>query len=328
MLRRSPAERRIWSLATSVLLTLCVALALPGATSADTVAVTPGPSVLAPLALENRFPLVPFAPVTAPATGGSALAPAERTALDERISALGEGVEFGVAVQDLRTGTTYSHNASETFHSASVAKLTILTMLHMRAEEEGRELTPTERAQAEQMIRYSDNEVSDGLYARMGFTDGFVRHAQALGFTGTEPHPGGSWGSTMTSPADQIRLLRALYTDEGPVSADARAHIRELMESVAPEQAWGVSVVAAEEDTVGLKNGWTPRASNGGLWNINSVGYVVGPDREYLIAVMSDQSTDYATGVALVEDLVTEVVQALEAPTPHEDTTAVGTSVR
>ncbi|WP_017607008.1 serine hydrolase [Nocardiopsis alkaliphila] len=321
---RLPAQRRVWSLATSVLLALCLLPTLPGATSAGAVAVTPQPSTLARLVETVPHPLVPFAPITAPATGGSALTPDERAALDERIAALGEGVELGVAVQDLRTGTTYSHNAGERLPSASVAKLTVLAMLHLRAAEEGRGLTSVELAQAEVMIRYSDNDVTDGLYARMGFTDGFVRHAQALGFTGTEPHPKGSWGSTMTTPADQIRLLRALYTDEGPLTDDARAHIRGLMESVAPEQAWGVSAAASAGDLVGLKNGWTPRESNGGLWNINSVGYVVGQDREYLIAVMSDRHTDYVTGTALVEELVAEVVRTLEAPAPHEEATFAG----
>lgn len=326
MLRRLLAERRIRPLAASVPLALCIALILPAATPAGAVPALPANAVLAPLVVDSRVPLVPLAPLSAPATGGSALPPKTRAALDDRVAALGEGVDFGIAVQDLRTGTTYSHNGRDRFPSASVAKLTVLTMLHLSADEEGRELTATELAQVEQMIRFSDNEVTDGLYLRMGFTDGFLRHARSLGFTGTEPHPGGSWGATMTTPSDQIRLLRALYTDEGPLTEEDRAHVRELMESVGPDQAWGVSAVATGGDTVGLKNGWTPRESNGGLWIMNSVGYVAGPEHEYLIAVMSDHNTDYATGITLLEDLVTEVVEAIEGPGAHDDHVAVGTT--
>ena len=303
--------------------------ALPGALSANDVALTPDSAFLNQLAAQTQLPLVPFAPVTAPAQGGTALPPAERAALTERIEAIDaeHGAEFGLAVQDLRTGTTFSYNPYQRFPTASVAKLTVLTMLLMRAEEEDRELTTGERAQADQMIRYSDNSVTDELYSRMGFTDGFLRHAENLGFTGTEPHPGGSWGSTMTTPADQVRLLRALYTDEGPLSDDDRAYVRGLMETVAPEQVWGVSAAAAPEDTVGIKNGWTPRPSNAGLWTVNSVGYVSGPDHEYLVAVFSDRNPGYTSGVALLEELVTEVTTAIEAPNTgvpgaHDDTTS------
>lgn len=294
--------------------------ALPGALSANEVALTPDTALLNQLAAQNQLPLVPFAPVTAPAQGGTALPPAERAALTERLEAVDaeHTAEFGIAVQDLRTGTAFSYNPHQRFPTASVAKLTVLTMLLMRAEEEGRALTAGERAQAEQMIRYSDNSVTDELYARMGFTEGFLSHSGNLGFTNTEPDPGGSWGATMTTPADQIRLLRALYTDEGPLSDDDRAYVRELMENVAPEQVWGVSATAAPEDTVGLKNGWTPRPSNGGLWTVNSVGYLSGPDHEYLVAVLSDRNPGYNSGVALLEELVTEVTEAIEAPAGPE----------
>lgn len=329
MNRRPSADRRVWSIATAALVALVMALALPGALSAHDATLAPDTALLDRLSAPPRLPLVPFAPVTVPAEGGSALPPAERAALTERIAAIDaeQGAHFGIAVQDLRTGTTYSYNPYHRFPTASVAKLTVLTMLLMQAEEEGRELTAAERAQAEQMIRYSDNSVVDGLYSRLGFTDGFVRHAGDLGFTGTEPHPDGRWGSTTTTPADQVRLLRALYTDEGPLSPRDRAHVRELMEGVAPEQAWGVSAAAAAGDTVGLKNGWTPRASNSGLWTVNSVGYVSGPDHEYLVAVLSDGNPDYTSGVLLLEELVTEVTTAIEAPAAPEGSGPHDTSV-
>ena len=305
------------------LIALFMASALPGATSATVASLPPDTDFLDQLTSHTHLPLIPFTPVTSPDQGGTALPPGERAALSERIEALeaAPGVEFGIAVQDLRTGTTFSHKAEQRFPTASVAKLTVLTMLLMRADEEDRDLTSGERAQSEQMIRYSDNDVTDGLYGRMGFNEGFLRHAENLGFTRTEPNPTGVWGSTMTTPADQIRLLRALYTGEGPLSDGDRAYVRELMESVAPEQVWGVSAAAEPEDTVGLKNGWTPRDNNRGLWTVNSVGYVSGTDREYLVAVFSDHNPDYSTGLELLEEMVAEVTEAMEAPGEHDDST-------
>lgn len=310
--------------ATALLTALVVALLLPGATSAALRPSEPDPRLLYALRADAPLPLVPFVPVTAPATGGRTLSPQERADLTDRLDTLAETHTFGLALQDLRTGATYSYNAHEQFPTASVAKLTILTMLVMRAEEEGRELTPVELAQAERMIRFSDNEDTDELYARIGFTEGFEESAEALGLTGTDPHPRGVWGATMTTAADQIRLLRALYLDEGPLSEEGRAHIRGLMETVAPEQAWGISAAAEEGDVVGLKNGWTPRESNGGLWNTASVGYVVGPDHEYLVAALSDHSVDHFTGVALLEELVGTVTDALEENTVVEETGRTG----
>ena len=298
-----------------------MALAVPGATSAAGGLAGPDAALVRALLADSALPLVPFAPLTGPATGGDTLSPDQRDELTARIGDLADEhpADFAVAVQDLRTGATFSHAAHEQFPTASVSKLTILTLLLLRAEEEGRGLTASEQVRVEEMIRYSDNDVTDGLYARIGFTDGFTSGVRDLGFTNTDPHPRGVWGATMTTAADQLRLLRVLYVDEGHLAAENRAYVRELMESVAPEQAWGVSASADPGDTVGLKNGWTPRESNGGLWNVNSVGYVSGPGHEYLIAVLSDGHHDYATGVALVEELCGTVTGAMESARDADD---------
>ncbi|MEV2277983.1 serine hydrolase [Nocardiopsis sp. NPDC049922] len=314
MPRRPPADSRTWPrVLAAVTVAVAMALALPGAGTA--VRGIPEP---AGVAAGDALPAVvaPAPQDGAPLAGGSVLTPEQRDELAARVASIIEdhGVRCGIAVHDLRTGTTFSHAPQDPFHTASAVKLTILTLLLLRADEEGRELTASERARVERMIRHSDNTVTDGLYLRAGFTEGFERGARRLGLTGTEPHPRGRWGATRTTASDQIRLLRALYTDEGPLSEEDRAYVRALMESVAPEQAWGVSAAAGPVDTVGLKNGWVPRQSNGGLWNINSVGYVVGPDREYLIAVLSDDHPDYVSGVGLVEELVSVVIGEIEAP--------------
>ncbi|MFF8765281.1 serine hydrolase [Nocardiopsis dassonvillei] len=316
MPRHPLADTRARSVAVvAAVLAVLMAFTLPGATSASG-AVPPGPdpALFRSPVSRDAFPLVPFEPVDAPATGGRGLTPVQREELTERIGAIGEEhpADFAVAVQDLRTGATFSHGAHRQFPTASVAKLTILTMLLLRAEEEGRDLTGAERSQVSAMIRHSDNGVTDGLYSRIGFTDGFVEGARTLGFTNTDPHPRGRWGATMTTAADQVRLLRALYCDGSPLAEEDRAYARGLMESVAAEQSWGISASAGPADTVGLKNGWTPREANGGLWNVNSVGYVAGPGREYLIAVLTDGSPDYTAGVALVEELAATVTAAME----------------
>ncbi|MEU3229837.1 serine hydrolase [Nocardiopsis alba] len=312
----------------SVLLTLGIALTLPGSVVTGTVATSFASRPPDRGAAMPSPPAGSLAPATTPPSSGPALSIDERRDLDRRITELGREVEFGIAVQDLRTGIAYGHDAERALPTASVAKLTILTMLYMCVEEEGGGLTSDELSRAERMIRHSDNEVTDGLYTRMGYIEGFERYAAELGFTATEPHPSGSWGSTMSTPADQLRLLRVLYSGEGPITDDSRSHVLDLMETVAPEQAWGVSVVAGPEDTVGLKNGWTPRPSDGDRWALGTVGYVVGPDREYLVAVLSRGHADYASGVETVEDLITEVIETIEGSGERGRTSAGDTFAR
>ncbi|MFY7067285.1 serine hydrolase [Nocardiopsis changdeensis] len=317
MPRRLPADLPPFPRGLSTLLVAALALLLavsPSAPSGVLPEAAPALARAVPAGGVRPQALLPL--VTAPATGGAVLTPERYEELDARVARTiaDSGARAGIAVQDLRTGATFSHGAQEGFATASVAKLMITAMLVLHARDEGRELTAVERSQVEAMIRYSDNDVANGLYERIGYNPGFAEGAERLGFTGTEPHPNGVWGGTLTTPADQIRLLRALYTEEGPLTADECAHIRGLMETVAPEQAWGVSAAAGPGDVVGLKNGWTPRESDGGRWLVNSVGYVAGPDRQYLIAVMSEGSRDYTSGVALTEELVTAVTSALEDP--------------
>lgn len=271
----------------------------------------PDPRMVEALLTWGDAELEPFDQVAEP-PGHVPLESERRAELTAELDALAEEHDFGLAVQDLRTGATFSHGAHTRFPTASVAKLSVLAMLVRTAEQDGRDLTEGECARAEQMIRYSDNEVTDDLYDRIGFTEGFEEGAEAFGLQATEPHPSGRWGSTMTTASDQLRLLRALYLEEGPLTQEGRAEVRGLMESVAPEQVWGVAAAAGPDDTVGLKNGWTPREDNGGLWTINTVGYVAGQDREYLVAVLSDGRPDHESGIAMVEDMVVLVTGAME----------------
>ncbi|MFL1430334.1 MULTISPECIES: serine hydrolase [unclassified Nocardiopsis] len=317
MARRFPADIPPVPRALSALLVTALAVLLAVSPSVPSGALPEAdPAIVRAMLSPGTLPLIPFAPVTAPATGGAVLTQSQHDDLADRVAEIIDhsGARAGIAVQDLRTGATFSHGAQEGFATASVAKLMITAMLVLHARDEGRDLTAAEQSQVEAMIRYSDNDVANGLYARIGYNPGFAAGAERFGFTGTEPHPNGVWGGTLTTPADQVRLLRALYTEEGPLTADERARIRGLMESVAPEQAWGVSAAAGAQDVVGLKNGWTPRDFDHGLWVVNSVGYVAGPERQYLIAVMSDGNSGYDTGVALVEALAAEVTATLEDP--------------
>jgi hypothetical protein len=69
------------------------------------------------------------------------------------------------------------------------------------------------------------------------------------------------------------------------------------MEHVVSDERWGVSNGPTAGTTVALKNGWVPLA-NYEDWQVNSIGYVDGDGRRYLLAVLTagDPSEDYGIG--------------------------------
>jgi len=203
-----------------------------------------------------------------------------------------------VSVRDRTTGVQYAFGEERSFLLASVAKVDILLALLLRTQHEHRQLDAHERALAERMIRNSDNECAHDLYVAIGGQAGLTRTLHRLGVRNTYPGAGRFWGSTRSTPSDQVKVLGVLTDPDGPVSAANRRYALGLMSSVAPDQAWGVSAGGGK---VALKNGWLPAEAHGGLWTINSVGRLLVADHELLIAVLSERSPDMPTGIATVE---------------------------
>lgn len=217
-----------------------------------------------------------------------------------------------LAVTDLRTGVTFGYRPRDRFVAASVMKVDILATLLLRRQGAHRELSRTERATAARMIRFSDNSAADELYWQVGRGRGIGRLNRRFGLRDTRPAPT-AWGASLTSPADQVRLLRALATDRSPLTTANRRFVLGLMESVTREQAWGVRAGAGRKDAVALKNGWTPLYRQGHGWAINSIGRIRdhGGAHDFLIAVFSTGSPGQSTGITTVEHLVKQAVSAL-----------------
>ncbi|MEU9401007.1 serine hydrolase [Streptomyces sp. NPDC048242] len=191
------------------------------------------------------------------------------------------------------------HGDGGPFDTASIVKVDILAAALLRARDAGHGLSAAERDRAKAMIEHSDNAAANALWRSIGLAPGLKAANERLGLTETEGGSGTRWGLTRTTPADQIRLLRAVFDDE-PAALDktSRAYIRSLMGNVADEQSWGVSAAAGSDWA--LKNGWLQRNTTG-LWDVNSVGRIDRGGHHYLVAVLSDGSTSMKDGIALVE---------------------------
>jgi hypothetical protein len=123
------------------------------------------------------------------------------------------------------------------------------------------------------------------------------------------PWPG--WGLTSTVPDDQLALLKQLVVpgSSSLLGPAERAYALSLLENVTPGQAWGASGGVPAGVSVALKNGWLPL--NDTDWQINSVGWVSGDGRDYLIAMLSTGSPTEQYGIDTVSGLSSRVWAAL-----------------
>ena len=131
---------------------------------------------------------------------------------------------------------------------------------------------------------------------------------QAFGLTETTVGTGGYWGLTTTTPDDQIRLLRQVFTSQSILAPSSQAYIQGLMSQVESDQAWGVPYAADRGTTFEVKNGWLP---NPALWEVNSIGQVTHEGQRMLIAVLSSDNDDYGDGISFIQDVIGKAADAV-----------------
>ena len=211
-----------------------------------------------------------------------------------------------VAVDDLTTGENFAYRPGVVEHTASTVKVDILATLLREAQTAGRGLTPTEQALAVPMIEDSLDSAADVLWTQLG-PAAVGATEQSLGLTDTVPATDGIWGTTTTTAADRLAMMRAL-SFPNPVLTDAsRAYVLYLMEHITSTQDWGVTGGVPAGVSVALKNGFS--IING--WQINSMGWVRGDGRDYLIAVLTDGNPSEAYGIATADQISSIVWNSL-----------------
>ncbi len=200
-----------------------------------------------------------------------------------------------VAMYDAVAGTTavYTDPAVAGYETASSVKLDILTALVQRAGASGR-LTAREQALARRMISVSDNAAASALWADVGGAPAMNAFFARLGMHATTAGPGGKWGLTRTTGADQLAVLRAI-SYPGTLSAAGRATVSGLLKTVR-----GLTGGVPAGVTVELKNGWLPRTSG---WVITSLAHVHGAGRDYVMAVYTKNGPSMQSGITTVQGL-------------------------
>ncbi len=214
------------------------------------------------------------------------------------------------AVYDVGTGQTWSLGPRHPQAEASIVKLDILETLYAQ-QRDGSASAPPDRSLAQRMMEDSDNSAATSLWNAVGGPGQIQSFNAAAGLTHTLPSscvscPGFAWpgwGLTTTTPADQIALLREVVEPSTLLTDAQRKGVLDLMENVTPAQRWGVTGGVPLQATVALKDGWLPLNSAKTNWQINSIGWVKGSGRDYLMAVLTTGNPTEQYGIDTINRL-------------------------
>lgn len=225
------------------------------------------------------------------------------------------------AVYDIGTGQTWNLRLGRPQPEASIVKLDILEALLARSRDTGHGtgLPATESSLAQRMIEDSDNDAATSLWYASGGPGKIRTFNATAGLRQTSPSrcvqcpgfPWPGWGLTTTTATDQITLLRQLFAPGSLLTHGQRSYVLQLMEHVTPSQRWGVSGGVPLQATVALKNGWLPLNGGGTDWQINSIGWISGRGRDYLMAVLTTGNPTEQYGIDTITGLSAIVWKAL-----------------
>jgi beta-lactamase class A len=201
------------------------------------------------------------------------------------------------AVLDLDSGRMFQYRPFENI-TASIVKVDILETLLYQAQAAGSGLSAAQQATATTMIEQSDNDSASTLYTEVGGPGPVGAYDRAAGLVATTPNS--AWGLTTTTAADQVTLVDRLAQPNALLAPGSRAYALNLMEHITPSQAWGVSAGVGPGATVALKNGWLPVASG---WAVNSIGWIDGDGRDYILAVLTADQPSEQTGIDTISQI-------------------------
>ncbi|MDO4903674.1 MAG: serine hydrolase [Limosilactobacillus sp.] len=201
-----------------------------------------------------------------------------------------------VAIYSPKNHKTYyqAKNPNHKFHTASTVKVSILAGLLLK-QSDG--LSKHQYSLAEKMIEESDNDSTTELFEDLGEREGLQDTFEKFGMNDSVAKQ--SWGLTLTTPRDQIKLLNNIFYSSNVLNSSQRKLIADLMNEVEMDQRWGIS---AGSGHFALKNGWLNYGKSD--WIVNSIGYITNNDGStYTIAVYTDKNTSMENGQQTIEQI-------------------------
>jgi Beta-lactamase enzyme family len=206
------------------------------------------------------------------------------------------------ALWNARTKQLWVYNRGVVEYTASIVKVEILGTA-LWEQSSGGPLPATQASLAQPMIEASDNNSASALLSAVGGTTKVAQFDQMAGLMDTSPHgtypviPGSpapgwpGWGLTTTTAKDQVVLVRHFAYHNSLLTDQQRHYALGLMKNVEAGQNWGVSFGVPPGTTIALKNGWIPFPQalqyTAAAWQINSIGWIHGHGRNYVLAVLT-----------------------------------------
>jgi hypothetical protein len=196
-------------------------------------------------------------------------------------------------------GRMHGAHPDRVHNSASVVK--VLFMLALLREPGVRHdaLTDGERALLKPMIRRSDNQAANAVYARVGEA-ALYRLADDVGLDHFSTQP--LWGLTTITAGSQARFFSRL---ESYIPKRHRAYAMRLLARIVPSQRWGIPPVAPRGWRLHFKGGWSGRPS----WRINQVMLLRNPPRQFAIAILTREQPSKRYGERSIEGVAKRLLR-------------------
>ena len=254
-------------------------------------------------------------PAPTPTSGGVVSGDARNPFTAKAVSAYlaGRANSVTAALYDESSGESFLYNPTQRGATASIAKVNIVASLLYQRAKKRVALTPVEDSLAKLAIEQSDNDAAEALWEDLGYNAGLNTLNSKLNLRQTQLNPANIWGLEVTTPADQLKLLKSIVLPSKLLSATNQGYIKNLMEHVISSQRFGVPAGVPSGVEVGVKNGWDVEGSNG--WQINTVGYVQSKSNPYLLVVMTHDNPSERYGIDTVSG-VSKLVWGFESRLP------------
>jgi hypothetical protein len=256
-----------------------------------------GPQLTVVAPMGTKAPL-PETPPDEPAATFTGLDVRAKQATAEAAKA---GADITLTVLDRNTGQIISNGNNEAMPIASVVKLFIADDLLLQESKGQTQLSADDRQAFDAMLRSSDDSAAEVFWNRSGGSAIVNRVTGRYGLKSTSTPYDGRWFNTLSTTSDLVRYYDKLLQGSGGLPPEKASLILANLAASTPlaidgtqpggtyPQRFGIPEGLYGEP-VAVKQGWMC-CWNGGNWMHMSTG-VIGPDRRYVVAIGSLQTTD------------------------------------
>jgi hypothetical protein len=291
-------RRRRWELVALTSVAVCAVLVAAGEAYVRN---HPGARLAAPASAADNA-----VPDAAPYNTTAAFMALDQRIKDATADAAAQGADISVQVLDRVTGQSVSNGNNAPIGTASVAKLFIADDLLFQESNGQIQLSAVDHADLDAILQSSDDTAAEEFWDRSGDDDIITRVAARYGLTATFPPHDGHWWNTHTTTADLVRYYAMLLDGTGGLLPDQANVIVNDLSQFTPQAADGYPQRFGIPDglyaeQVAAKQGWM--CCVGTAWMHLSTG-VIGPQRRYVMAIESEQSTDDDTARATITQAV------------------------